>query len=188
MKSIKYLLSGIYPPISLIPILCLLVSKTDKRIIEMDVARWKKEVHLNSDIGFYHALSHLLLWHKEFRNLLYRRMGKTGKILSRVLPGEKTLYLPPSPIGGGFFIRHGYSTFVNTHRIGDNLTIHQNTTIGDDGRGGYPTIGNNVFIGTGAIIIGDITIGDNAKIGAGAIVVDSVPANSVILSPKARKK
>ena len=47
---------------------------------------------------------------------------------------------------------------------------------------------NNVFIGTGAIIIGDITIGDNAKIGAGAIVVDSVPANSVILSPKARKK
>lgn len=136
MKSIKYLLSGIYPPISLIPILCLLVSKTDKRIIEMDVARWKKEVHLNSDIGFYHALSHLLLWHKEFRNLLYRRMGKTGKILSRVLPGEKTLYLPPSPIGGGFFIRHGYSTFVNTHRIGDNLTIHQNTTIGDDGRGG----------------------------------------------------
>ena len=55
-------------------------------------------------------------------------------------------------------------------------------------RGGYPTIGNNVFIGTGAIIIGDITIGDNAKIGAGAIDVDSVPANSVILSPKARKK
>lgn len=188
MKSIKYLLSGFYAPISLIPILCLWFTHANRETIEKDVMRWRKENHIGEELGFYHALSYLLLWNKEFRNLFYRRLGTIGKVLSRLLPGEKTLFLPPSPIGAGLFIRHGYSTFVNTHRIGENLTIHQNTTVGDDGKGGYPTIGNNVFIGTGAIVLGNITIGDNVVIGAGAIVVDSVPANSVILSPKARVK
>lgn len=50
----------------------------------------------------------------------------------------------------------------------------------------YPTIGDNVTICAGAIIIGNVKIGDNATIGAGAIVVDDVPANSVVCSPKAR--
>lgn len=152
----------------------------------MDVLRWKQETHISSNIGFFATLSYLLLWNKEFRNLFYRRLGTAGKMFAILLPGEKTLFLPPSEIGGAFFIRHGYSTFVNTKSIGVNCTIHQNTTIGDNGKGGYPTIGNNVCIGTGAIVIGNIKIGDNVKIGAGAIVVDDVPANSTVISPKAQ--
>lgn len=54
------------------------------------------------------------------------------------------------------------------------------------GKGGSPIIGNNVFIGAGATIIGNIRIGNNVKIGAGAIVVSDVPDNSTVVCEKAR--
>lgn len=69
--------------------------------------------------------------------------------------------------------------------IGENCTICQQVTIGYTSDGKSPTIGNNVKICAGAIVVGGITIGDNSIIGAGAIVVDDVPANSVVCSPKA---
>ena len=52
--------------------------------------------------------------------------------------------------------------------------------------GKRPTIGNNVSIYTGAIIIGGITIGDNVKIGAGTVVVKDVPSNSVVVGSPAK--
>lgn len=54
------------------------------------------------------------------------------------------------------------------------------------GRNGTPTIGDNVYIGAGAIIIGGITVGDNVKIGAGATVVSDIPANCTVVCHKAR--
>lgn len=65
-------------------------------------------------------------------------------------------------------------------KIGCNCTILHNVTIGA-GRGGAPTIGDNVYIGAGAIIIGDIKIGDNVKVGAGAVVFKDVPSNSTVV-------
>lgn len=158
MSGFKYLLARIYLPHISFLLLFYLLKRQSHEIIRLDVERWKKECHIKPDLGFYSTLSYLLLWTKEFRNLYYRRLGSTGKFLARLFPGEKTLFLPPSSVGGGLFIRHGYSTFVNTKSIGVNCTIHQNTTIGDNGKGGYPIIGNNVFIGTGAIVIGNIII------------------------------
>ncbi len=81
---------------------------------------------------------------------------------------------------------HGFGTVFNSSiKLGDNCTVLQNVTIGA-GKNGVPTIGNNVYIGAGAIIIGGITVGNNVSIGAGAIVVEDVPSNTTIVSQKAR--
>lgn len=70
--------------------------------------------------------------------------------------------------------------------IGDRVNIMQNVTIGGRGKKQVPVIGNDVFIGAGAIVIGDIFIGDNAIIGANAVVTKSVPANCVVAGVPAK--
>lgn len=70
--------------------------------------------------------------------------------------------------------------------IGKNCTIMQQVTIGssflkDSKRRGAPTIGDNVFIGSGAMIIGKVTIGDNCRIGANAVVAKDIPANTIVV-------
>lgn len=88
--------------------------------------------------------------------------------------------------GQGFVLVHGVGTRINAgSHIGDNCTVLHNVTIGG-GHGGAPTLGNNVYVGAGALIIGGVKIGDNVKIGAGAIVVSDVPSNSTVVCDKAR--
>lgn len=70
--------------------------------------------------------------------------------------------------------------------IGENCVIFQQVTIGsntllDSKNSGSPTIGNNVYIGAGAKIIGNVKVGDNARIGANAVVVKDVPDNSIVV-------
>ena len=75
---------------------------------------------------------------------------------------------------------HPHGIFINPHvRMGNNCIIVGNNIIGN--KNGYPQLGNNVFVGGGAVIIGDITIGDNFKIGANATVTKSVKANSTVI-------
>lgn len=64
--------------------------------------------------------------------------------------------------------------------IGANCTIHQNVTIGVS-RGRVPILGDNVWIGAGAVIIGGITIGNNVNIGANATVFKDIPDNSTVV-------
>lgn len=73
---------------------------------------------------------------------------------------------------------------LDAESVGENLWINQNVTVGYKGNG-HPKIGNNVRIGTGAVVLGGITIGNNVNIGANAIVVDDVPDNCTVCSPKA---
>lgn len=70
-------------------------------------------------------------------------------------------------------------------RIGKNATILQNVTIGKN-RGKAPTIGDNVFIGANACIIGGVQVGDNVRIGAGAVVVKDVPDNTTVVPQTCR--
>lgn len=182
MKNLKYYLSLLYPPHIWIPIIFYLLS-TNKKIIKSDMYRWCQAtgVYINSPIQ---QLSYLLLFDKPFRNLFYRRLGQIGKYINIILSGENTLFITSAPIGHGLFIRHGYATFINSKYIGKNCTIHQCTTIGDSGKG-IPTIGDNVTIGAGCIILGPITIGNNVTIAAGSIVVNDVPSNSTVIGHKA---
>lgn len=88
-------------------------------------------------------------------------------------------------IGGGLRIRHPHSIIINPHcTIGENCTIFHEVTIGTNehsGRNIAATIGDNVYIGCGAKIIGDIIIEDDAKIGANAVVTKHIPKNSTVI-------
>lgn len=81
-------------------------------------------------------------------------------------------------IGGGLQMPHTNGIVINVNaRIGCNCDIYQQVTIGEM-KGGSPVIGNNVFIGPGAKILGSVSIGDGARIGANALVITDVPANA----------
>lgn len=77
---------------------------------------------------------------------------------------------------------HGLNGIIVSHNavIGADCTIFHQVTIGE-GRGGAPTIGDNVLIGAGAKIIGNIRIGNNVKIGAGCIVTCDVPDDATVV-------
>jgi serine O-acetyltransferase len=87
-------------------------------------------------------------------------------------------------IGSGFYIGHFGGIFVNEAvRIGNNCNLSQGVTLGRLNRGdrvGCPTIGNDVYIGPGAKILGRITVGDRAAIGANTVVIGDVPADAVV--------
>jgi serine O-acetyltransferase len=86
---------------------------------------------------------------------------------------------PGAKIGRRFFIDHGNGVVIGeTSEIGHDVTIYQGVTLGGTGKEKgkrHPTIGNNVVIGAGAIVLGAIHVGDNARIGAGSVVTKSVP-------------
>jgi len=92
---------------------------------------------------------------------------------------------PSAKIGKGFFIDHGMGVVIGeTTVIKDNVTIFQGVTLGGTGkRKGkrHPTIGNNVTIGAGAIVLGSVNIGDHVKVGAGSVVVHDVPENCTVV-------
>lgn len=84
-----------------------------------------------------------------------------------------------SDIGKGFQIGHFGGVYIKA-KIGENCTVAQQVVIGYKGGfsgGGVPTLGNNVFVGAGAKIIGDVKIGNNVRIGANAVVVSDIPDN-----------
>ena len=86
---------------------------------------------------------------------------------------------------------HPIGIVINKNaKIGRNCTIWQNVTIGDKcsktNNGTYPTIGDNVQIFAGSIIVGGITIGNNAVIGAGTVVLKDVPENATVVGNPAR--
>lgn len=91
---------------------------------------------------------------------------------------------PSAKIGPGLYIGHCGGIRLNASvTIGDNCSLTHNVTIGTAGLGrqGSPQIGNDVYIGTGATLIGLIRIGDGAKIGANTLVNRSVPAGATIV-------
>lgn len=97
---------------------------------------------------------------------------------------------PGAKIGEGFFIDHGMGVVIGeTAEIGDNVLMYQGVTLGGTSLQKvkrHPTLGNDVVVGVGAKLIGDITIGDNSKIGAGSVVVTSVPANATVVGVPGR--
>ncbi len=97
---------------------------------------------------------------------------------------------PGAKIGKRFFIDHGLGVVIGeTAIVGDDVLLYQGTTLGGTGivKGKrHPTVGNNVVIGAGAKVLGNITIGDNSYIGANAVVVKDVPANSTVVGVPGR--
>jgi serine O-acetyltransferase len=92
---------------------------------------------------------------------------------------------PGATIGRRFFIDHGSGVVIGeTTEIGNDVLLYQGVTLGGTGNEKgkrHPTLGNNVVVGTGAKILGNIRIGDNVKVGAGSVVVHPVPDNSTVV-------
>ncbi|MGD1023882.1 MAG: serine O-acetyltransferase [Candidatus Sulfotelmatobacter sp.] len=92
---------------------------------------------------------------------------------------------PGAEIGRRLFIDHGMGTVIGeTAIVGDDVTLYQGVTLGGTGKEKgkrHPTLGNNISIGSGAKLLGNITIGDNCRVGAGSVVLRNVPPNSTIV-------
>ena len=130
----------------------------------------------------FHRLSHLL-WKMEIPFL-----PRVISQLARFLTGIEIH--PGAQISRGLFIDHGMGVVVGeTTIIGENVTLFQGVTLGGTGKETgkrHPTIGNNVVVGTGAKVLGNIKIGDNSYIGANAVVIKDVPANATVVGVPGR--
>jgi len=97
---------------------------------------------------------------------------------------------PGATIGRRLFIDHGSGVVIGeTTEIGDDVTIYQGVTLGGTGKETgkrHPTIGNGVFIGSGAKVLGPFKVGDNAKIAAGSVVLREIPPNCTAVGVPAR--
>ena len=166
-----------------VPAFVIFYTLQQKQAVVEDMKRWGEE-------GTVWSLHKLLMESKVFRKIFLARVSFESKRKQRFL---KLFYRPAEDfgidsvskkIGGGILVCHGNSTIVYAKSIGKNFLVHQNVTVG---RGiminGYdvPTIGDNVYIGTGAIVIGGIHIGNNVKIGAGTLVNKNVPDNCTVV-------
>jgi serine O-acetyltransferase len=93
---------------------------------------------------------------------------------------------PGAEIGPGLLISHGVGLVIGGNaRIGSGATLLHGVTIGAPGRGRQremPALGDDVFVGAGAKIIGDIRIGDRVFIGVNAVVTEPVPDDSLVLA------
>lgn len=126
----------------------------------------------------YYRISHFfyrIKWHGLARWVSERGKFHTGVEIH-----------PGATIGKGLFIDHGAGIVIGeTSVIGDNCTIYHGVTLG--GRGHvkhakrHPTIGDNVLIGAGAKLLGNITIGNDVMIGANSVVLHDVPAYATVV-------
>jgi serine O-acetyltransferase len=134
-----------------------------------------------------HALIHHRIAHYFYQRNLFLIARLTSQA-SRFFTGIEIH--PGATIGKDFFIDHGMGVVIGeTAIIGDNVLLYQGATLGGTGleKGKrHPTIGNNVVIGAGAKVLGNITIGDNSYIGANAVVIKDVPANSTVVGVPGR--
>jgi serine O-acetyltransferase len=105
--------------------------------------------------------------------------------------GQKTveiatgIQLPAScDIGPGLLILHSGSIIIHTDvRMGRGCTIGHDTTLGTRGRGrpGAPVLGDDVYVGAGARILGPVHLGDGAAVGANAVVLSDVPPGATVV-------
>lgn len=97
---------------------------------------------------------------------------------------------PAATIGRGLFIDHGTGVVIGeTAVIGEHVTLFQGVTLGGTGkeRGKrHPTLGDNVVVGAGAKILGNITIGSETMVGANAVVIRDVPQHSTVVGVPGR--
>lgn len=92
---------------------------------------------------------------------------------------------PGATIGRGVFIDHGMGVVIGeTAIIGNYALIYQGVTLGGTGKEigkRHPTLGENVIVGAGAKVLGNITLGSNVRIGAGSVVLRDVPSDCTVV-------
>lgn len=134
---------------------------------------------------------HALIMHRVNHKLNYWKIPVLPRVLSQIVRFLTGIEIhPAATIGRRFFIDHGMGIVIGeTAIIGDDVLIYQDVTLGGTGKEQgkrHPSIGDNVIIGAGAKVLGNITIGPHSRIGAGSVVIDNVPENSTVVGVPAR--
>jgi len=167
-------------------------------LIKSDLYRYTGSLHysisrslLRGEPGFKYSF-----WMRISRYMKQNRVLRHGFafLVNRIVSHYTFKYgisIPPETvIGSGFYIGHFGGIVVSPKsKIGKNCNISQGVTIGQTNRGsrkGFPIIGNNVYIGPGAKIIGGVTIGNDVAVGANCVVTKDVPDNAVVVGVPGR--
>jgi len=138
------------------------------------------------EIFFCYPGFHSILLHRAAHRLYTGGFQLLARIVSQFNRSITGIEIHPgATIGRRCFIDHGMGVVIGeTAEIGDDVLLYQGVTLGGTGKEKgkrHPTIGDNVVIGTGAKILGNITIGNHTKIGAGSVVIRSVPDYSTVV-------
>jgi len=127
------------------------------------------------------------LWAHRMNHWLWKHGFYTlARFLSQIVRSFTLIEIHPgAQIGRRFFIDHGSGVIIGeTAIIGDDCTLFQGVTLGGTGKEHgkrHPTLCNNVIVGAGAKILGNIVIGENSRVGAGSVVLQDVPDNSTVV-------
>lgn len=173
LTQIRYLIPG-------------MLIRIDGRL-RQDLDRWC-EIH-RLRLSPAAAMAYLLWYFPEFQNLvIYRNSDRPirRRLFALFYPPMKTLFLDTPDIGGGLYIQHGFATMIAAKSIGENCWINQQVTIGYNGPGDPPVIGDNVTITCGAKVLGNITVGDHVIVGANAVVIRDVAPGCTVGGVPAR--
>lgn len=126
---------------------------------------------------WFHRINHWLWNHHLY--LLARWLSQVARFFTgiEIHPGAQ--------LGRRLFIDHGMGVVIGeTTIVGNDVTLYQGITLGGTGKEHgkrHPTIGDNVVVGGGAKILGNITVGNNCRVGAGSVVTRDVPENSTVV-------
>ena len=157
------------------------IKKDIEYIMENDpAARTQLEVFLlypSIHARLAHMISHFLYK----KNLLF-----LARLISQIARFLTAIEIHPgATLGAGILIDHGMGVVIGeTAELGDRITIYHGTTLGGTGKEKgkrHPTVGDNVVIGAGSKVLGNIKIGSNSKIGANSVVLDDVPEGATVV-------
>jgi len=139
-----------------------------------------------------HTPLHAIFLHRIAHSLHHLKIPVIPRLISvfaRFLTGVEIH--PGARIGPGFFIDHGTGTVIGeTTVIGKNCVLFHNVTLGGTGKHGgkrHPTLEDNVYVGTGAVILGAVTVGENSRVGAESFIfMKDIPPNSTVVGTPGR--
>ena len=166
-------------------LILLFCGKKTRKLIMQDLKAFIKGYKIKHSLLFYYNLK--MQNDLAFRAVLFLRVKRKLPILyflnNIFLPRPKTIEID-GEFGGGLRLSHYYMV-VSVKTAGENFRVGPGVVVGQN-NGKVPTIGNNVYIASNSVVIGDIKIGDNVIIGAGSVVTKDVPDNCVYAGNPAR--
>jgi serine O-acetyltransferase len=129
----------------------------------------------------------------QYRTLFWWRLAAAGVAASGLCrrfylrsSRRSGLEINTASLGGGAIIPHWGRILLNAESIGRDLYVLHNVTLGHDYTSGRPVLGDDVFLGTGATVLGAVTIGDHVLVAAGSVIVADVPSCSLVAGNPAR--
>lgn len=162
-----------------------------------DAARWVRPQEIAPiDEITPMVMARLLLRYPPLRAMAWFRIATLAKqrgvrgvpswVQRRLLRLYGLELVPGNDIGGGFYIAHPVGCVLVAESVGRNVTVISQVTFGTRTDNRWPRIGDGVFVGAGARIIGGIEIGAGASVGSNAVVMNSVDAGTTVVGIPAR--